>query len=168
MRSIVVGFDESEAGTRALDRAAELAEALSASLVVVSVGVDVMPVAAAAMGSAVGPVFIPAPLPETVMTPEQREHGAPVASAISAEEMAERMLASARSRLAGRRLAIDYVAAGGDPAERLLELADERQAEMVVVGARDHGFFERLLARPVEDTVARRCKRDVLLVHCPD
>jgi nucleotide-binding universal stress UspA family protein len=48
---------------------------------------------------------------------------------------------------------------------RLLAVADERVADLIVVGAREHGLLERLLGRPVDETVARRSGRDVLLVH---
>src|SRR5262249_49875640 len=43
--------------------------------------------------------------------------------------------------------------------------ADERDADLLVVGSREHGLLERLLARSVEEAVARRAGRDVLLVH---
>jgi nucleotide-binding universal stress UspA family protein len=47
----------------------------------------------------------------------------------------------------------------------LIDVADERDADLIVVGSREHGFLERLLARPVEEAVAQRAERDVLLVR---
>jgi nucleotide-binding universal stress UspA family protein len=67
--------------------------------------------------------------------------------------------------LASRSIASEYVVELGDPAERLLETADQRDADLIVVGSREHGFLERLLGRPVDEAVARRSERDVLLVH---
>jgi nucleotide-binding universal stress UspA family protein len=67
--------------------------------------------------------------------------------------------------LAGRKVETEYVVELGDPAERLLEVAEQRDADLVVVGSREHGFLDRLLARPVGEAVARRSERDVLLVH---
>jgi nucleotide-binding universal stress UspA family protein len=67
--------------------------------------------------------------------------------------------------LVGRNIEADYVVELGEPAERLLELADQRDADLIVVGSREHGFVERLLGRPVDEVVARRSERDVLLVH---
>jgi nucleotide-binding universal stress UspA family protein len=67
--------------------------------------------------------------------------------------------------LSRRTVESEYVVELGDPAERLLEVADQRNADLIVVGSRERGFLERLLARPVDEAVARRSERDVLLVH---
>jgi nucleotide-binding universal stress UspA family protein len=53
----------------------------------------------------------------------------------------------------------------GDPVERLLEVAHQRDADLIVVGSRERGFLERLLGHGVDEAVARRADRDVLLVH---
>ena len=45
------------------------------------------------------------------------------------------------------------------------EIAAARDADLIVVGSREHGLLERLLHRPVEQTVAKRAGCDVLLVH---
>jgi len=52
-----------------------------------------------------------------------------------------------------------------DVAERLLALAREREADLIVVGSREHGFLDRLLGRHVDEAVAAHAGRDVLLVH---
>jgi nucleotide-binding universal stress UspA family protein len=83
----------------------------------------------------------------------------------AAEELGERQLERARVILAGRTVEAEYLAEVGDAAERLLEVGVLRGADLLVVGSRDHGFFERLFSRPVEETVARRADTDVLLVH---
>jgi nucleotide-binding universal stress UspA family protein len=76
-------------------------------------------------------------------------------------EAAER----ARASLAGRDVESEYVVELGDPAERLLEVAEERDADLIVIGSRERGFLARLLGHSVEEAVARRSERDVLLVH---
>jgi nucleotide-binding universal stress UspA family protein len=155
MRTIAVGYDGSDAAERALDRAAELAEALSARLVVVSVSTTLLPATASALEP--GGMFVPAggvPLAQPEPGPES-----------DPKELAERRLQQARARLAARGLDADYVAEVGPPAERLLAVAEERDAELIVVGSGDHGLLERLIARPVEEAVARRAERDVLIVH---
>ena len=150
MKTIVVGYDASDAAERVLDRAAELAEALSARLVVVSVSTPPAP----------APVLEPGPmlLPGGVTPPLAEPEPDP-------KELAERLLAQARSRLAARSLDADYVAEVGSPADQLLAVADERDADLIVVGSGDHGLLERLIAQPVEEAVARRAGRDVLIVH---
>jgi nucleotide-binding universal stress UspA family protein len=67
--------------------------------------------------------------------------------------------------LASRNIDVEFVVELGDPAERLLEVADQRDADLIVVGSREHGFLERLLGRSVDEAVARRSERDVLLAH---
>jgi nucleotide-binding universal stress UspA family protein len=89
----------------------------------------------------------------------------PTRAALEPDELAERQLERARRALLGRSVDADYVVEFGDPAERLLELAEQRGADLIVVGSREHGFLERLLSRPVDESVARRSERDVLLVH---
>jgi nucleotide-binding universal stress UspA family protein len=154
MKTIVVGYDASDAAPRVLDRAAELAEALAARLVVVSVTEPVTTTAPALEPGPLGLTGGPTPLVE----PEPGQETDP-------RELAQRRLAEARSRLASRSLDAEYVAEVGPAAERLLAVADERDAELLVVGHGEHGFLERLVMQPVEEAVARRAERDVLIVH---
>jgi nucleotide-binding universal stress UspA family protein len=151
MKTILVGYDASDAAPRVLDRAAELAEALAARLVVVSVAepVTTVPlVEPGPTGLAVGPTPVTEPAQET-----------------DSRELAQRRLEQARAGLASRSLEADYVVEVGSAAERLLLVADERDAELIVVGSREHGLLERLVAQPVEEAVAQRAARDVLIVH---
>jgi nucleotide-binding universal stress UspA family protein len=164
MNTIVVGYEGSDASERALRRAAEIVEAFSARLVVVSVegsaharapvtafepAADLVPPAVAGPVAPGGTM----PLPEPAPAPPEPE------------ELARRQLERARMSLASRKIEAEYVVELGDPAERLLEVADKRGADLVVVGSREHGFLERLLGRSVDEAVARRSERDVLLVH---
>ena len=162
MKTIVVGYDGSDAAKRALRRAAETAEAFSARLVVVSVSAyapapvsTLEPTAELLPPAVAGPVATgaTAPLPE------------PAPARPEPEELARRQLERARMSLSRRTVESEYVVELGDPAERLLEVADQRNADLIVVGSRERGFLERLLARPVDEAVARRSERDVLLVH---
>lgn len=159
MKTIVVGYDASDAAERALRRAAEIAEALSARLVVVSVSGSAY---AAAPVSALEPtaefappaVAGPGALGGTVPLPE------PAPAPPEPEELARRQLERARMSLASRKVETEYVVELGDPAERLLEVADQRDADLIVVGSRERGFLERLLGRSVDEAVARRSERD--------
>jgi nucleotide-binding universal stress UspA family protein len=159
MRTIVVGYDGTGQAERVLTRAAELARALAAKLIVVSVGrsppvpapVSVLepipPVlTAGATGMSLPPEALPGPL-----QPEPGETAA--------------LLERARGLLAPHGVDAEYVAELGDPAERLLEVADERDAELIVVGSRERSFLERLIADGTDEKLARKAHRDVLLVH---
>ena len=164
MNTIVIGYDGSDAAERALRRAAEIAEAFSARLVVVSVSTSPSaPAPVSVLEPTAEPVLPTAPGPVapggTVPVP------APAPAPPDPEELARRQLERARMSLASRKVETEYVVELGDPAERLLDVADQRDADLIVVGSREHGFLERLLGRSVDEAVARRSERDVLLVH---
>ncbi|HEY3017203.1 MAG TPA: universal stress protein [Gaiellaceae bacterium] len=164
MNTIVVGYDGSDAAERALMRAADVAQAFSARLVVVSVtGLAEVPVSAfepAAVlvpPAAAGHVATGGTLPLPESQPEPSRPGP--------EELARRELERARTSLASRPLQAEYVVEVGDPVERLLDVADQRDADLIVVGSRERGFLARLLGHGVDEATARRAERDVLLVH---
>ena len=56
-------------------------------------------------------------------------------------------LEQARAYLAERGLDAELVQSTGQPAEAIVSLADERKADLIVVGMRKKGFFERLVER---------------------
>src|SRR6266508_510842 len=166
MKTIVVGYDGSDAAERALGRAADVAQALSARLIVVSV-----------TGSAHVPAPEPALEPETMLVPPAAAGPVPMGDKMPVpriraasqppdpDDLARSQLERARTSLASRDVAAEYVVEVGDPAERLLEVADARDADLIAVGSRERGFLDRLLGHGVDETVARRSTRDVLLVH---
>ena len=96
MDVIVVGYDDTEPAKRALERAAELALAFGAKVMVTSV-------AHVFVGRGVGPVD---PVDPPEVHREELEHAAAV--------------------LAGRGVRADYDLAMGDPADQIVELAEQR------------------------------------------
>ncbi len=146
MKTILVGFDASDASERALGRGADLAEALGARLVVTSVAVLPVPM----------PGF-DAALPTA--------SGQLAAAGVDEFELAERHLERARTVLAQRSVDAEFVAEVGAPAERIVELAEQRKADMIVVGTSEPGFLARLLQGSVSEDVSRASHRDVLIVH---
>jgi nucleotide-binding universal stress UspA family protein len=161
-KTIVAGYDGSEQAERVLVRAAELAQPLEAQLVVVSVGRGPLVAETEPVLESADPALVPTPLgpmtggppvPPPVRVPEPRE---------PAEE--QLLLERARGILVPRRVEADYVAETGDPAERLLHVADQRQADLIVIGRGEHRFLERVLGRTVDEKLARHADRDLLLV----
>jgi nucleotide-binding universal stress UspA family protein len=163
IRTIVAGYDDSETSGRALERAGELARALGARLVVVSVGpregaLELIPesmeplmMVPAGAGGAIPPSAIPAPAEGT--------------SATGQNDPAELMLERARFLLRQRGLDAEFAKGSGDPADELLRVAHERDADLIVVGTHEGGFLDRLLRGDVSSAVTRRADRDVLLVR---
>lgn len=133
--NIVVGYDDTEASMRALDRAADLAQACGAKLSVVSV-------APVLVGRGVGPV-------DPSDTPDDRRED----------------LAHAQERSAARGVEAEYLVAMGEPANEIVELAEMRGADLIVVGTREPGLLKRLLGLSVSGAVGRKAHCDVLVVH---
>jgi nucleotide-binding universal stress UspA family protein len=139
MKTIVLGYDGTEPAERALARTAELARALDAKVVVTSVA-PLLVGAAAARGIS---GFDPADPPEA-----HREH-----------------LTHAAEVLREQGVATEVELGAGAAATEILELADARAADLIVVGARERSVVERLLDPSVSASVERRAHRDVLVVH---
>lgn len=137
MKTIVVGYDDTEPAQRALQRAAELAGAFGGTLVVTSVAPVHIPI-----GRGSGPID-PTDPPE-----------------LHADE-----LKAAAAVLEGLGAEAEYVPAVGEPAEAIVELAHERGADIIVVGTREISFIQHLLGQSVSQSVARHAHCDVLIVH---
>lgn len=139
MKTIVLGYDGTEPAERALARTAELARAFDATVVVTSVA-PLLVGAVAARGIS---GFDPADPPEAHR--EQLTHAAKV--------------------LREQGVTAETELGAGSPAAEILEVADAREADLIVVGARERSLLERLLDPSVSSSVERRAHRDVLVVH---
>jgi nucleotide-binding universal stress UspA family protein len=78
---------------------------------------------------------------------------------------AQRKLDQAREALAERPLRTDFVASVGPPARAIVRLAEQRGADLIVVGTRKKGFLERLVEGSVYHDVLHHAKCDVLVVY---
>ena len=137
MKTIVVGYDETEPAKRALERAADFAEKFGATLIVTSVAGVLVPLGRSGGGT----------------------------DPVDSVEAHAAELAHAREYLQGRGIQAEYQPAVGEPAETIVEVAEQRNADLIVVGTREPGILERLLGHSVSAGVARRAHCDVLIVH---
>lgn len=77
----------------------------------------------------------------------------------------ERLLAEARDRLLARQVSARYLDPVGEPADTLVETAAELDADLLVVGRREHNALQRLVLGSVSSRVLHRASCDVLVVR---
>jgi nucleotide-binding universal stress UspA family protein len=151
MKTILVGYDGTIAAEQALARTAGLAQAFGSKVVVVSVAApDPVPTISGAFGLAA--YYYPAATEiariDEAVWQKHREH--------------------VEAFFARPGVAVEFAAVSGRPVEEILDVADEHDVDLIVVGTREPGLLERLLAGSVSQGVARRARCDVLIVHAPE
>jgi nucleotide-binding universal stress UspA family protein len=137
MKTIVVGYDDTEAAKRALERAATLAQAFGSKLIITSVAAVLAPAG----------------------------HGMSAVDPVDSPEVHEAELAEARTFLAALGLEAELVPGIGHPVTTIVDLADERDADLIVVGTRELGAVQRLFGGSVSAGVSKHAHCDVLIVH---
>ena len=158
-RVIVVGTDGSESSFRAVDRAGAIAAEHSAKLLIASAHTDT-----SEKGG-----WSRAPSPDRLTDGRAadslgdsgyRMHGSAPVYAILQD-------ARVRAKAAGA-TDIEERSIVGAPVNALLKLADEVEADLLVVGNLGLGTVAGRLLGSVPDTVARKAKVDILIVHTID
>ena len=137
MKTIVLGYDASPAAERALERTAQLAAAFESPVVVASVA-PVYEFAVRGVGTHYEPADPPA--------------------------LHTEMAKDAVAKLTEHGVDAKPVTGLGHTAETLVELADEQEADLIVVGMSSRDVLTRVFGG-VSDDVAHEAHCDVLLVH---
>jgi nucleotide-binding universal stress UspA family protein len=137
IQKILVAYDETDGSKRALERVVELARAFDAKVTVTSV----------------------VPLVHTTV------RGSGPIDATDTPAMHREELEHAHAYLEGEGLDAEFVPASGDPAGAIVSLADDVDADLVVVGTREPTLADRILRHSVSQQVARTVHRDLLIVH---
>jgi nucleotide-binding universal stress UspA family protein len=137
VKTILLAYDDTEPSRRALDRAATLAEAFGSRVLVTSI--------ASLVHSS----------PRSVT---QIDRGGGVGTHTDEVRQAQTMLEE-------RGIDAESVTAVGDPASAIAQLAEDRHADLVVIGTRGVGPVQRLLGQSVSQAVSRRVSCDLLIVH---
>ena len=135
-RKILVCYDGSPESERALMRAVEVASAVPVHVTVVSVAESLYPMRE--WTNLVDPA-------------EEQEH--------------HRLLERATQTLADHGIDAAKIEPIGDVADRIVELARETDAALVVVGTRHYGIVRRLLFASVSEEVVADAPCDVLVVR---
>ena len=136
MKTIVVGYDNTEPATRALARAADLAVAFGSRVIVTSVA----------------PVLV-----------GSYEMGA--VDPVDSPELHREELDHAKAYLGERGIEGQFEMTVGDPASAIVDLADRCGADLIVVGTRQPGLIASILGLSVSGSVKRKAHCDVLTVH---
>lgn len=142
MRTIILGLDGTTRSDRALERAAAIAEVFASKLIIVLV--DEIS-ATAALSTIPDAAMFPAAVPEQAWSRELQ-------------------IEQARSLLDARSIPFEVLSPVGEAGSEIVAVADEYDADLIVVRAAGGGFLERWLLGSITDSIVRSAHRDVLLV----
>ena len=142
--SIVVGTDGSETAKEAVRQAAELAKAVGGSVLLVSAY---------------------EPVSESRLRRERQEVPEDVSWLVNPREDVQAVLDEEAERLQGLGVTdVHTFAREGDPADAILDVAEEKGADLIVVGNKGMKGARRVLGS-VPNTVAHQAPCAVLIVH---
>ena len=140
--TIVVGTDGSETARRAVSAAADLARLAGASLELVS-------------------AYSPRPAVQGEMFAVPDD----VQWLVNPREIVDATLAEAVERLDGTGLAVRTYAREGDPADAILDVAEEQGADLIVVGNKGMTGARRFLLGSVPNRISHHAPCSVLIVR---
>jgi nucleotide-binding universal stress UspA family protein len=143
-KSIVVGTDGSDTATQAVRQAVDLAHAVGAKLELVSAY---------------------EPVPAQRLQEERRDAPEDLQWAINPREDVDMTLeaAAAMAREAG--VDVDIYPRQGDPADAILDVAEEREADLIVVGNKGMTGARRFLLGSVPNKVSHYAPCSVLIIR---
>jgi nucleotide-binding universal stress UspA family protein len=143
-RSIVVGTDGSETATQAVRQAADLARAVGAKLQLVSAY---------------------EPVSEQRLKQERRQTPEDLQWAISPREDVEATLESAATLARQDGVEVEVFPRQGDPADAILDVAEEQQADLIIVGNKGMTGAKRFLLGSVPNKVSHHAPCSVLIIR---
>jgi nucleotide-binding universal stress UspA family protein len=143
-RSIVVGTDGSATATQAVRQAVDLASALGAKLELVSAY---------------------EPVPAQRLREERRHAPEDLQWAINPREDVDATLEDAAKLAREAGVTIDVYPRQGDPADAILDVAEEREADLIIVGNRGMTGAKRFLLGSVPNKVSHHAPCSVLIIR---
>ena len=142
--TIVVGTDGSETAGKAVDRATELATSLGARLLIVS-------------------AF--EPVSEARLRDESTKVPADLQWMVNPRADVDATLASAAEAALTQGVTAEVFARQGDPADAILDVAEEQDADLIVVGNKGMTGAKRFLLGSVPNKVSHHAPCSVLIVR---
>jgi nucleotide-binding universal stress UspA family protein len=143
-RSIVVGTDGSETANEAVRQAAELA---------------------ATLGARVHLVCVYEPLPSAHAGPGEEDVPSESGWVLRPREDVDATLAAAAGVFAAAGVEVDLYAQRGDPADAILDVAEERGADLIIVGNRGQTGAKRFLLGSVPNRLSHYAPCAVLIIR---
>ncbi len=143
-RSIVVGTDGSETATEAVRQAVGLAHAVGAKLELVSAY---------------------EPVPEQRLREERRGAPEDLQWAISPREDVDATLEAAAALARQEGVTVDVYPRQGDPADAILDVAEEQEADLIIVGNKGMTGAKRFLLGSVPNKVSHHAPCSVLIIR---
>lgn len=144
IQTIVVGTDGSDTAAQAVVQAGELAEQLGAKLVIVS-AFD--------------------PVSSARLKEEQSDAPQDIEWAINEREDVDAMLSQISAPLEERKIAVKVTARQGNPADAILDVAEEENADLIVVGNKGMAGARRFLLGSVPNKISHHAPCSVLIVR---
>ena len=142
--TIVVGTDGSDTARTAVREAADLARSL---------------------GATVGIVSAYEPVPRQRLREEARQPPHDTQWAINAREDVDATLREAADDVASAGVAVETFAREGDPADAILDVAEEKSADLIVVGNKGMTGAKRFLLGSVPNKVSHHAPCSVMIIR---
>ena len=143
-QSIVVGTDGSETAGEAVTEAIELARSIGASIELVSAY---------------------EPVPRQRLREESRQVPEDLQWMVNPREDVEATLRAASERIEAAGVSVTTYAREGDPADAILDVAEERNADLIVVGNKGMTGAKRFLLGSVPNKVSHHAPCSVLIIR---
>ena len=143
-KSIVVGTDGSDTATQAVRQAVDLALAIGAKIELVSAY---------------------EPVPAQRLSKERRQAPEDLQWAINPREDVDVTLEAAAELARAAGVPVDVYPRQGDPADAILDVAEEQEADLVIVGNKGMTSAKRFLLGSVPNKVSHHAPCSVLIIR---
>jgi nucleotide-binding universal stress UspA family protein len=144
IRSIVVGTDGSETARKAVQEAIDLAKQVGASIDIVSAY---------------------EPVSQQRLREEARQVPGDLQWMVNPREDVDETLKAAAEEIRAAGVAVEIFAREGDPADAILDVAEERGSDLIVVGNKGMTGAKRFLLGSVPNKVSHHAPCSVLIVR---